>query len=515
VPTPYPVIPNPRPRRLLVALVLIASALTAPAASPQEVDSGGLVLSEVLQATLDANPDVQLAAQQLEAAGGVLLVQGSPFDSLVQATAVSARLNTTDPLARVDALRNNLSYGVGLQRQFRNGSTLISEVGVSRSALSTVPGTATPNTAVVGLTLSTPLLRDRGGAVSAAGERAARNDYESSRLGLRHTVSASLLTAAVSYWDYLAAHQRHGVFRSSEDRARRMVEQTRVLVEAEERTATELTQITGNMASKRVAALNAEVALIESRERLGLAVGFPADRIPALPPPATDFPVPAADASLDAVALQQLAYGRRDDLAAISQDLLAAQTLADAARNDLKPRLDFSVTTGYNGAEVGLGFERFFSPLYRRSPRLDASFRLSYDFLPANSLARGHLLQNTSLYEQRRVVYEDTRRRIATGVAVAVDTLRLAAAGVRESEEAVRLTDLTVQAELRKFQLGMSTLFDVIQAEEGLTTALLGQIQSKRNYAVAIASVRFQTGVLVAGTRDNPSVNVASLTTPP
>jgi outer membrane protein TolC len=222
-----------------------------------------------------------------------------------------------------------------------------------------------------------------------------------------------------------------------------------------------------------------------------------------------------APAPADPAALLRDAGGRRADLAAAEQDLLSADALVRASKSELRPRFNLVVSTGYNAAEAGLGFGEFFSPLYRHGPKLDATFQFTCSLPMANSLARGRLLQNTSRYEQRRLVRDDLQRRISSGVAVAWEALKRGEAGMRESEDAVRLLDATVQAQQRKYQLGVSTLFDVIQAEDALTSARLGQIQSQRNYAVAIASLRFQSGTLLGGERAPAAVDPQSLQVPP
>jgi outer membrane protein TolC len=186
-----------------------------------------------------------------------------------------------------------------------------------------------------------------------------------------------------------------------------------------------------------------------------------------------------------------------------------------ASRDDLRPRLHLVVGTGYTSAEQGLGFSNFFSPLYRRGPNLDATFQFTYARPLANSLARGRLLQSVSSQEQRRVLRDDLRRRIASGVSVAWEGLSRGEAGMRESREAVRLLSSTVEAEKSKFQLGVSTLFDVIQAEDALTNARLGEIQSQRNYAVAIATLRFQSGTLLGGDGADAAPEAQRLQTPP
>jgi outer membrane protein TolC len=61
----------------------------------------------------------------------------------------------------------------------------------------------------------------------------------------------------------------------------------------------------------------------------------------------------------------------------------------------------------------------------------------------------------------------------------------------------VELSRTTVENEERKFQLGMSTLFDVIQAEDQLTSALLSRISTQQRFAAARARLAFETGALV------------------
>ncbi len=495
----------------LTAACLIAGVLGAQQAVPQATPVG-LELSQVIQTTLEANLDIQLAARSVEASRGALLSARAPFDTSLTSGASGSRLHGAG-----EAIQKQYLYTLGAQRLFRNGLLVKQDVSLTRTALSTSPGSATANNASVGLTLSAPLLRDRGGLITRAPERAAAHDYEASLLSLKHVAAQRVLAATTAYWDYVSAQRRLEVLLGSEQRAERTVNETRVLVQAEERTATELTQILGNLATKRVSRIAGEQAVTESRQQVGLAMGLGADEIALLPAPATSFPLLPAQARpvLDVAALVNDAYNRRADLAASEQDLHSAQVLLDSARTELRPRLDLVLNTGYKAVEPGLGLERFFAALYERQPRLDASASLSFQFPPTNSRARGRLLQSTSFYEQQRIALADLRRRVASAVPVAVEALARGEAGMRESLQAVELLQATVQAEQRKFQLGVSTLFDVIQAEEGLTNALLGQIQSQRTFAVAIAALRFQSGLLLHGAADQPEVDVASLMTPP
>jgi outer membrane protein TolC len=491
---------------------LLALCITATAGA----DEPGLPLDEAVRATLRHSPEIRLAEQDAETARGTLLASGAPFDLNLTSSLTGAREHASDP-AGADAIRKRVAQSLGLQRLFRNGISLRPDVTFTRSGFDTFPGSATRNDASVGLTAALPLWRDRGGTASAAGERAARHDYAASRFTLRHTIAARVLAAVTAYWDYVSAEGRLAVFADSEKLAERTTDRTRVLVEADERTAADLTQVRANLASKRVTRLAAEQALTEAQQQLGLAIGLPAERIATLPRASTAFPAPGQPTGERAPAEPPAGAGaRRDDLAAAEQAQRAADSVLAGVRSELRPRLDLSLTAGYNAAQTGLGFTDFFAPAWRDAARVDTSVQLAFQFPTANSRARGRLLQSASAAEQQRILTDDLRRRVASGVVVAAQALARAASGVRESELAVRLSEETVQAEARKFDLGVSTLFDVIQAEDSLTSARLGRIQSQRNYAVAIASLRFQSGVLVAGEPEQEArVPLEHLLTPP
>jgi outer membrane protein TolC len=351
----------------------------------------------------------------------------------------------------------------------------------------------------VGLDLTVPLLRDWGGGITAAPERTARHSLDAAVLGARHSAAASVLATAVAYWNELAAEQRVEVYRSSETRAGRLVDDTRRLVEADERPAADLQQLLANLALKRATRLAAEQASVEAREQLALAMGVVIDDMATLPRAISGFPmVPAAGSpeSHDATTVAD-AMSRRADLAALRAESVAAEVQWRAARAGLRTRLDLTASVGYQGLAAARGFGGALSSLYRNVPGLDASVRLSYE-LPLESLAaRGEAIRGRAAYEQARIREAELARRISSGVRVAHEALLHGREALLAAREAVALSRQAVENEKRKFQLGMSTLFDVILAEDALTNARLGEIAGQQAYAVAIARLRYETGSII------------------
>ncbi len=486
--------------RVLSAGVIVASLATrAPA---DDAAPGGLGLDQVVEVTLSASPELKLAASEVESAAGALTASRAAFDFRLTTSASVSRTNPLDPDG-ARAVKNDFLIAAGARRLLRNGVLATSEVSLTRSLLSRSLGNDT-DIADVRLGVSIPLLRDRGGASSAAAEQAAAGDHEAARLALRHAAAQQVLAAVAAYWDYQAAYQRLEVLRASEARAERTVEETVALVQADERTPADLIQLRGNAASKRAARASAEQVIVATRTALGLAMGLPADAIAALPAPSSAFPKPASGTASGTARVEDT-YRRRADLAAADQRTRSASIRLEAARSDQRPRLDLLLNTGYRAADAELS----------QRPHLDALVELRLELPLANSAARGQVMQSSAAREQSQIARDELRRRIAADLATAVEAVTHAEATMLESAEAVRLFETGVQAVQRKFQLGGATLFDLIQAQDALTNALLFDVESQRDHAVAIAVLRFQSGRLVEGDRHSFRVPVADLVRAP
>lgn len=461
----------------------------------------GLRLNQVVEVTLSTSPEQKLAAAQVEISAGALTTSRAAFDLKLTSAAAASRTSRLDSTG-AQAVQKDLTFSAGAQRLLRNGILATSELSLSRSILARSLGSDL-DTAEVRLGVSIPLLRDRGGASSAAAERVAARDHQAARWDLRHTAAQQVLAAVAAYWDYRAAHQKLEVLRASEVRAERAVEETIALVKADERTPADLIQLRGNAASKRATRVSAQQGVIAARTALGLVMGLPADAIAALPQPATAFPGPSGGvARVDATQLLEDSYRRRADLAAAEQRTRSALLRLEAARSDGRPRLDLLLNTGYRAADAYDG-------------ALDALVELRLDLPLHDSAARGQLVQSSAVSAQSHIARDELRRRIAADVAMSLEAVAHAEAVMQEAAEAVRLFQESIQAVQRRFQLGSATLFDLIQAQDALTNALLFHVQSQREHAVAIAVLRFQSGGLVDGESAATTVPVADLVKPP
>jgi outer membrane protein TolC len=506
----------------LLALLPLAALASTRALPAQGVDvPDGITLQEALDAVLEHGAQLQLADRQVRIGESALLAAGDPFDARLTTSLSTERSNSTSPIpggTLTSTLVSTVASTIALPKRFRSGIVVTPRLDLARTDVVDVPGAPTSR-ASVGLDVLVPLLRDRGGGVTAAVERAARDARDASMLDARHSAAASVLAVAVAYWNDLAAEERLAAYRSSEQRAGQLVDDTRRLVQADERPAADLKQLLANLALKRAARLTGEQASVEAREQLALAMGVGGAGAVVLPRAITDFPDPgerhapgdgALDTSADA-AIPKDALHKRADLAALRARRSAAEVQRGAARSGLRPRLDLSLGVGYQGLASDGGVGGALSSLYRNVPGLDASVQLSYELPLASLAARGEALRSSASYDQARIREAELVRQISSGVRMARAALQHGREALLASREAVALSREAVQNEKRKFQLGMSTLFDVILAEDALTNARLGEIAGQQAYAAAIARLLYETGaILDAGARD-PKVNAESL----
>ncbi|HEY0014960.1 MAG TPA: TolC family protein [Longimicrobium sp.] len=481
------------------AVLALACAGAAVPAGAQRPD--GLTLDEVLRTTLAANADIQSAAWEVERqAAGVRVAHGA-FDPQVTAT-VSSRDERSPLFGAQDvpgiASTRTLTYGLGVDQPYRSGLVVSPSLAFSRLDAAG-QGIGPRNQAVASLGVTLPLLRGRGGGLAVAGERASVMLHSASASALDYRRSAALLAAVEAYWSYAAAYARLDVLRQTEERTARIVAQTQTLVDADARPRVDLLPVQANLASRRAARISGERGLIGARQELGRAMGIAPAEVLRLPPPATAFPrgPGAAGIAADSGLVRQ-ALRLRPDLEAARRQRDAARDLLAGYRGETRPRLDLSVTLGYQGLEAGGELGRLVSPFYSELGGMHTRLELTYGMPLRNRLAGGQALQGAAAERQAELAYAELRRQVELDAAAALETLRSSAAELAEFGEAARLHALTLESEQRRYQLGTSTIFDIIDAEEGLTSATLAEIEARARYAVSLARLRHTTGTLSA-----------------
>ncbi|HEX6370025.1 MAG TPA: TolC family protein [Longimicrobium sp.] len=486
-----------RARRAAAGWLAAACAALPPAAGAQE--AAGLSLGDVLRTTLASNAEIRTAALEVERqAAGVRVAQGA-FDPRVAAT-----LGGVEDRAPLFSAQNvpgisqssTLTYSLGVEQPFRSGLVLAPALSFSRlDGAGEVSGIRNQAAATLGVTV--PLLRGRGGGLAVAGERAAVMQHAASQAALQHRRAAALLQAVDAYWGYVAAHRRLEVLHATETRTAQLLEQTRRLVAADERPAVDTLLLAANLATRRASRISGERAVLTARQELGRAMGIEPGAVRTLPPPSTGFPdAPGPGGAPDYDALVEAALRARPDLEAARRRREGAGDLLAGYRGEARPRLDLSLTLGYQGLETGDALGRLVSPFYSELGGMHTRVEVTYGFPLRNRLAGGLAMQSAAQERQAALAYAELRRQVALDAAAALETLQSAAEELDQFSAAARLHELAVESERQRFRLGIRTTLDIINAEDDLTSATLEEIAARARYAAALARLRYETGTL-------------------
>ncbi|HOY67239.1 MAG TPA: TolC family protein [Candidatus Ozemobacteraceae bacterium] len=469
----------------------------------------GLDVSEVIEATLNANPEILLRRQQVEAAMGALTQTRGAFQPIVR-TSVRQE-NDLRPLTKNDSASlggrsflpiRTTQYEIGYEHHLRSGTTFRPQISFIRTD-SDIPATDPENRAEVAVGLRRPLARGQGARSSAVKqEEAAALDLEADLAGLQATVHSALSQSLAAYWRYLGNVSRLEILRAAEERAGLLASQTAELIDADVTPASERSQVEANLAAKQADRISAETQVRQDRRTLGLLLGYSPEAIEALPMPVTGFPDVASGSSEFLATtvpeeLVQAALGNRPDLAEARIRQKAAGKRTFGARDRERPQVDLDVSVGYSGFDRHSRLSSYISPFSNGIPGLNAVAQVEGELPFRDLTARGVTRQYEAAEARLGIVTDQTIRAIRSGVAQAHAMVVNGLLQRSCAASAVESYRQAVENEKSKLAHGMSTIIDLITLEDRLTGALLSLIQARVALAEAVVELKYQCGTIV------------------
>lgn len=490
-----------------------------------------LSLRDALHFALRQNPNTLLQQQEVLSSRGLLLQARSQFDPVVSAT--TERIRAARPLRQdeitalqlagnsgvVDQTTDSTTYGVGIDRLLKNGLALGTSYTVTKldDSDQRLAGIPVQSSGRLSFTLQVPLLRNAGVETVGAQVAAADAELAASMLDLQYINSATVFNTTVAYWDSIAKRNRLDIALAAEKRAAELVDEMRKLIAADQLPAAEIELVVASRAERTAARISAEQALLDARHTLARQLGLSRTQMATLPVP--DDPLPNYDGQrIDVVddreRLISVAIATRADIEADRKRELAGKYRLTAARNNLKPQLDFNFHLSYSSLAEGESASAFDRANFnvRAGPAFSGS--LNYQWPVNNSLARGNFLSQSAAGDASTIRLRDREASIASSISALASTMKRSAEQLVEGREAVNRYAVAHQNQLIRRRLGFATLLDVINVEDRLNNALLNAVQLQQNYANAIVELRFALGDLVQKLGDRYDVRMEKLLAP-
>lgn len=476
-----------------------------------------LSIMDALETTLSHHPQLKIAEHSVEAGRAISMQKLGAFDPLVQGAILQTRAN--QPLQSATSLRYQsrsadlTNFEGSASRLLRNGMSVESFVGVNRAG-----GTALPiglSTGELAFQVRVPLLRGRGRTAVESELTAAGLEVDARLLGLNQTISDLLAQTAASYWQYAASLRTLQVVSESETRGKVYIENVQELIEADRIPRNDMYQVRANLSSRSAARAAVGQMVTEARQELALAMGLRETDLASFGDPLEELPEPRGLERLDAKSYVEQAVARRADLLALAAREQSAHAIVEGKVNGLRPRVDLLFRTGYSGFRQGAGGGDLAGALFQGVRGMDAIGGVTYQFPRGNHLAKGQLGEaqaNLKIAGQRKA---DLSRTIVSNVVTAVAAVETAAGRLKQMQQTVADFRLALAGEREKYQLGRSSLIDVLTLEDRLTSASMSEVDAHLAYALAVVRLRQATATIVAPRQQTHTLSRETFSTLP
>lgn len=468
--------------------------------APREIR---LSVERCVELALAENPE--LAALALSAEAGEAAIDEArgnfdPFFSGDLGFARNRRESSTSFSAGATSTTEFRNAGVGIGQNLWTGANYnLSLVADRTEFLQSQSGYALINPALstaLQLTVTQPLLRGAWTTYNTATIETAGMEHQQLEQSYAERVQETIDLVHAGFWDLLFVQKDVEVKRFALELGERLLEINQKKVKEGVSAPVEVLQAETEIAIRKEALITAENAVKTAEDSLKQLIfpfrentGWDFVIVPDSTIPSVDSEeVPPWEKALDT------AFQHRPDLHRQQIDLRIKELQVETAENATLPRLDFTGTTNYAGldSQWAPSFDDIREqdfPSYRVGLHLEVPI--------GNIAAKGKLRAATANRDASKQTLQSLQSRIAREVRDAVRNLQFMKERIAATRKSRELAEKQLEAEERKFEVGLSTNFQVLQFQQDLSQALTNEKSALLEHAKARIRLKKVQGILL------------------
>jgi outer membrane protein TolC len=508
---------------------LIAQAMQqagqAPVAPSQILPPAGptvqLSVDDAARRALERNLDIQVLRLEpqlldLQVAGLWATYRPTLTSSLFTQNQTQLPTSQLQALGGSQINNDSLQWNGGMTQNFRWGGGALG-LNFNNTRTSTTDLAATRNPAYTSnlqALYTQPLLRNFKIDQTRASLLMSELQSQITDLTLRSNLTIIEAQVRNAYWDLVFAIENVETARRSVELATKLVQDNRARVEIGTMAPIDVVQAQAEEATRRQALVTAEATRRTNELALKrLIVGGTDDELWNATLEPTDRPSPVAEA-IDLETAVRNALANRADIEIAKKTLQQNDIAMRNLENQTLPELNLIGTynlTGRGGPE----FRRqgFGGPIIDTLPGgyFDALSNIGTFTAPTWSVRLNFNLplgqsQTEANFARARIQVQQTQSQVKQAELIIATEVTNAALNVRNSVEAVQaaaaareLSEKRLEAAQSKFEVGMATNFEVVQAQRDLADARTSEVRNILNYRKAL--VDFQRSQLAGTSR--------------
>ena len=403
---------------------------------------------------------------------------------------------------------------------FLTGTSIVIGAGGTRSTTSALTSLINPQVSTFGIiTITQPLLNGFGYRANAVSIRIAKNNLKITDSSFRQQVITTVAQVLNVYSALLSSRESVRVAQEALRYAQKLLSDNKRQVEIGTLAPIEVVRAESEVASDEQSLVVAQTSYQQQQELMKTAISKHVDAAltSAQIEPTDKLPEPHPDDIPPLEEALREAMRNRPEVEQAGLNIRNQEYTIQSVRNRLLPTFNLFATyaptglsshtlcggnafqppcpPGVLGSIPGGALQSLTTLLHANYP--DYSVGATLQIPIRNRVAQADAATALLQERQLRTTLQRTKNQVEQDVRNAEIAVTQAKAQIAASVKATELARETMQAEQKKFQLGESTVFQVIQTQRDLATAEGNEVRARSTYAQALTQFQQATATIL------------------
>jgi outer membrane protein len=486
--------------------VLAACTLSAQPAAPVAVEPAisangvSLTLDQCVAQALAKNFNVRISTLAAESAKEEVIIAQAVYDPVLGVTWQRVVNRSADSsyttissggTATIYALypyTNNQQTTLSASENLITGGTVSAQYILARDESNPARLFLNPAyTGDVSINVSQPLLQGAGTAYSRAAIQIARLGERIGGLNLKSSVLTMVFNVETAYFDVIFAQRQYEVAKDTVKLAQQLLDENRIKRQTGVLTDLDVVQAEAGVATAQNRLITALQAVGNAEDTLLQTMGEQQFRTQVGTIVLT--PAPSTEVSFDYS--YKVARDNGPTLAVVQATIEQYELQALRAKRNALPALSVNGGAGYASDRTSYSsavVHTFSGPGYNWQAGINLSIPIGL------RQTRAQYRQAVDQVHLGQAQFDQADQTLTVQLRAAVRSIQANRQSVDSANDTVRLSEKQYELQKAKFDAGLATSYDVLQAQNQLEGARVTQIQAEVNLRVAVADLHFLEG---------------------